>query len=373
MINHRATTDGEAAEEIKGLLDDAFDAFSLLPNAAAQFAEQSEKNSNEAVNNWPSLVIEHLKQAKKLLDDFCNLDSNGSRLTVSRAAILQRYLPSLARLCYKVSSGEIESARDGSEVCLHLNSSSLQHGSQLVKIDECEHARNALHIALDTTNSSLNEVRAAIKKENDPLNDLSSRKVKGLQLQVLHNLEADLVVVTIEAFYVLSNIFQSEGQHDKAIQCLDMIEKYMEEQKDRDDELYAAAMSKVDSDLFSEGAITASAIEGPKKQDKLDIKARASTVRANAKKRHSQEKATLAFCRLMIYDKMQPCPSPEQELMIDKLIHELADLSKSTKCSSLNQNVFGISCYGGKSVDEDHIFSLVSRIYPSVNRSVPKC
>lgn len=173
-------------------------------------------------------------------------------------------------------------------------------------------------------------------------------------------MEADLVVVTIEAFYVLSHIFQTDGKKEKALQCLDMVEKYMNEQKNRDDELYATAMSKVNKDFFSEGAITASAIEGPKKQDKLDIKSRASTVRANAKQRHAQEKATLAFCRLMIYHKVQPRPSPDEESLIDKLIQDLAALSKSTKSFSLNQNTFVVAAVEGKSAGDDHIFSLVS-------------
>ena len=141
-------------------------------------------------------------------------------------------------------------------------------------------------------------------------------------MQVLHNLEADLVVVSIEAFYVLSHIFQSSGKQEKALQCLDMIERYMKEQKDRDDELYATAMSKVYKDfIFSECDITALG----KKQDKQDIKSRAHSVTANAKKQHAQEKVTLAFCRLMIYHKVQPRPSSEEEALIDKLIREIAD------------------------------------------------
>ena len=95
-----AATNGEAAEEVKDLLDEAFDAFSLLPNAASQFAEY--KDGDNVVKDWPGKVIEHLKQAKKLLDGFCNLSSDNGRLTSAKVAILQRYLPSLARLCYKV-------------------------------------------------------------------------------------------------------------------------------------------------------------------------------------------------------------------------------------------------------------------------------
>lgn len=100
-----STTNGEAAGEVNDLLDDAFDAFAMLPNAATQLAEYSKNKDKESVEtlNWPNLVIHHLSQAKQLLDDF-SLNSGDARLTVSRVAIMQRYLPSLARLCYKVST-----------------------------------------------------------------------------------------------------------------------------------------------------------------------------------------------------------------------------------------------------------------------------
>jgi hypothetical protein len=228
------------------------------------------------------------------------------------------------------------------------------------------HASETLHIALRTTNSCLEEVRQALKKENDPLNDGTNEKAKGMQRQVLHHLEADLVVVSIEAFYAMSHIFQSTGKKEKALQCLDMIENYMKEQQDRDDELYANATSKVDKEfVFSEGDITAS-IEGPKKQDKIDIKTRATTARANAKKRHSEEKATLAYCRIMIYHKALPCPSCEEESMIDKLIRELVDLScKYIKTpyspAPSAQNFLGVAGYDGKrTAGDDRIFTLVS-------------
>lgn len=103
MIREMSSKNGEAADEAKDLLDEAFDAFSLLPNAAFQFGECAVMTEANVAQDWPSLVVKHLKQAKKLLDDFCGLQSDDGRLTVSKIAILQRYLPSLARLCYKVS------------------------------------------------------------------------------------------------------------------------------------------------------------------------------------------------------------------------------------------------------------------------------
>jgi hypothetical protein len=99
-IKHVAKTNGEAADEIRDLLDEAFDAFSLLPNAAAQFGLCGKSSSDSIVKDPAGLILGHLKQAEKLLEDFCNFDDG--HLTLSKVAILQRYLPSLARLCYKV-------------------------------------------------------------------------------------------------------------------------------------------------------------------------------------------------------------------------------------------------------------------------------
>ena len=81
MIKEMAATNVEAAEEVKDLLDEAFEAFSSIPNAAAQFVDFAGKSGNvESVKDWSGLVIGHLKEAKKLLDDFCSLSSGDGRL-----------------------------------------------------------------------------------------------------------------------------------------------------------------------------------------------------------------------------------------------------------------------------------------------------
>ena len=81
---------------------------------------------------------------------------------------------------------------------------------------------------------------------------------------MLHNLESELVVVTIEAFYLLSVSYQSSGQKDKALMCLDSVEKYMKEQHIRDNDLHSTVMNKLSNGkdfVFSEGAATSS-LEG---------------------------------------------------------------------------------------------------------------
>ena len=81
---------------------------------------------------------------------------------------------------------------------------------------------------------------------------------------MLHNLESELVVVTIEAFYLLSVSYQSSGQKDKALTCLDQVEQYMNQQHTSDNDLHSTVMNKLSSGkdfVFSEGTAT-SALEG---------------------------------------------------------------------------------------------------------------
>ena len=58
--------------------------------------------------------------------------------------------------------------------------------------------------------------------------------------------------------------FESSGEKDKAIMCLDRIESYMKEQHKRDNELHSNVINRLSSGesfVFSEGGAT-SALEG---------------------------------------------------------------------------------------------------------------
>ena len=123
-----------------------------------------------------------------------------------------------------------------------------------MKLREHENANKALQIALKSTNSCISEVRKELDQE--------SKSSKSRQM--LHNLESELVVVTIEAFYLLSVSYQSSGQKDKALTCLDQVEQYMNHQHTRDNDLHSTVMNKLSSGkdfVFSEGTAT-SALEG---------------------------------------------------------------------------------------------------------------
>ena len=100
---------------------------------------------------------------------------------------------------------------------------------------------------------------------------------------------------------------------------------------------------------------------------KADIRTRAQTARTDAKSRHAKEKATLAFARIMIFHKTPPIPSLDEEVLIDKKLRELVDLSwqfKSVSRSDVSSAQHAIttanqlSSVDNKTCGDDHIFKI---------------
>ena len=89
----------EAAMRLKDLLDEAFDAVSMLPSAASLFGEtNNEKADDLNVITWQTLVIKSLERAETFVDRHCS---------VSTTCSLQCSLPSLARICYTVNTNDV--------------------------------------------------------------------------------------------------------------------------------------------------------------------------------------------------------------------------------------------------------------------------
>ena len=224
----------EAAKEVQKLYDEAFDAIALLPNAASLFGQLDSnrvprKGDDVKHVPWQRLVLKNLERVESFVDSHCNVfkgtEDDSIKQSASKLSTLQRFLPSLARLCCK-------------------------HGSHFMKIREYENANKCLKIALASSNNCL----IGVKRELDP--DCKSKSNTMLQ-----NLEKELVVVTIEAFYLLSLSYQRSGMKDKAVLCLDKIESFMQEQHDRDMELHSKVMNMLSDGkafVFSEGAATSS-------------------------------------------------------------------------------------------------------------------
>jgi len=298
---------GEAADQLRDIIEEAFHAISMLSNSASLFGQSDEgggdriprkKDAGKNVAPWQSLVLKNLERAESFVDAHCNVSTSTSKL-----ATLSHYLPSLARLC-------------------------LKHGSHFLKLGEHENAKKALRITLNATNQCLSEVRKELDQE--------SKSSKSRQM--LQNVEKEMVVVSIESFYMLSASYQSSGEKKKALMCLDSVEKYMNEQNDRDNALQTNITNTLSSGkdfVFSEGAAT-SALEGSKShfdKDKSDINNRLQTAHEDARSRQAAERATLTFSRIMVLHKSNP--SSDDESMIDQKMKELVELAlKFTDVSS---------------------------------------
>lgn len=103
---------GEAAAELPGLLDEGFDVVSTLADAASLVGEcegEGKCGDGKGDGDWRGIVLECLKRAEAFVDRHCDVFQAGvvdDVRSASRLAALQRFLPSLARTCYRVSCSD---------------------------------------------------------------------------------------------------------------------------------------------------------------------------------------------------------------------------------------------------------------------------
>ena len=258
-------------------LDDAFDGAALLPDAA--FAASNSEGASR--RNESTLVIQDLTRLDRFVKDYClsapsstpcggnddNDDDNGSNVSLGA---IQRYLPALARVAYK-------------------------HGAHYAQLKDFDTANQALKVVLVATNDCLVGIQA--RREL-----VASRKVGWQALQVQ---EQEMLVVAKQSLYVLSHVSVETGHADHAQVCLSQVEKYINEQRDRSDAQYTATMKNLNDDaksrLFASSSFAGSdLLEGPKQQDKADIKARIEAARHREKQTELKERANLAFNKITL-------------------------------------------------------------------------
>ena len=255
-------------------LDDAFDGASLLPDAA--FAASNGEGVSR--RNESALVIQDLSRLDQFVKDFCLSapsavggddvdDDNGSNVSLGA---IQRYLPALARVAYK-------------------------HGVHYAQLKDFDTANEALKAVLMATNDCLRGIEARGDQ-------MASRKVGWQALQVQ---EQEMLIVAKQSLYVLSHVSVETGRADHAQACLSQVEKYINEQRNRSDAQYAASMKNLNSDtksrLFASSSFAGTdLLEGPKQQDKADIKARIEAARHREKQTELKERATLAFNKISL-------------------------------------------------------------------------
>eukprot|EP00986_Skeletonema_menzelii_P015530 scaffold11957_cov146-Skeletonema_menzelii.AAC.2 len=305
VLSRMTQSNGEAANELKDvLLDEAFDVYSALPNAAALFEEEphvdmamkdddASTQAHSSGVNWPTIVLQHLEAAKSFIDEHCNDALNNESKSPLKYAALQRFLPQLARLCFK-------------------------HGHHFAELGMNDHAMTAFNIDLTATDSCLCYIETEKGRTHQKKNET----------QMLHNLEADIVVLSIESLYVLSAALQSSGRKEDALGCLDQVETYMNKKHERDVELHGNTMSDLGSGndfIFSEDPI------GPAK-DKADIKNRSQIALAKSRRIHSREKAILASRKVQLFNDN---PSKDDEQCIDDQLRSMVELVSKKAESTL--------------------------------------
>ena len=260
-------------------IDDAFDVFLLLPDAAhgaiiGTCSDQKNKESNEEyVEQSPAL--RELKGLESFVKTHCIEAGNEKDDVVApnlSLASVQRYLPSLARTAYK-------------------------HGSRFAKLGDFESARRALEITLRTTNQFLAEVSSRAKKP---------RPCGAAASQAILVQEEEIMSITKGAFYVMTHVCHELEERDQAFKCLGQVEKYINEQKIRGKKQRAEIMSNLEkaskSRIVSSSSLSSGlSLEEPKQQDKVEIKTRVEAMFCEEKRSELKEYINLAFTRIKLY------------------------------------------------------------------------
>lgn len=222
-----------------------------------------------------------------------------------------------------------------------------QHGNRLARENDYENAKHVLSHALRATNRCVVEIKQRIEsflEENVEINH-------EMTPPSLHVQQQEMVILAKESLYVFAYINQATNMTAEAHECLDRIQIYISDQCKRDEELYQNIMGTInkgnadilDSKISSswntnvpQQNIRASALLlGPKRADEADIRTRAHEARAAAKYAEAQERANLAFTRLMIYNRSS---LDEEEGKRDEQLDILISLISS--CSKVAVNPF---------------------------------
>ena len=74
----------------------------------------------------------------------------------------------------------------------------------------------------------------------DSRDEVTDNVIKSFQIQ-----EQEMLVLSKQCFYVMSHVCKSVGKIDEAKKCLDKIEIYIDEQKQKDSEQYKDAMKRI--------------------------------------------------------------------------------------------------------------------------------
>jgi len=278
----------ETEEELaiaKKNVEEAFDAYALLPDAASMLQLSSPDNKNDWTTSqymqgntlkldWcdnigsSDHIVDLVNRVNEFVLQWClpnmaeqkesKINTGMQKNSVSSLVCIQRFLPSLARLAYKVSiKGKTKFT--AVNIGLYINSSRIhfvlsfsmqsrythllpQHGNRFARLSDYKNAKKALYVSLTATDRCLAELRCRCTSSIIPLTAHNSSSPTPMHIQ-----EQEMLVVSKESLYVLAYVCQATGKAEEAQKCLVKIEHYIEEQCRRDDELYNETMEYISS------------------------------------------------------------------------------------------------------------------------------
>jgi len=229
---------------------EAFDALLLLPDCASKLIIPESEDVDVDGNDWNRASSERVIIQLQRLEDFVDdqladpdvtESTQGQNGPAKMLFAVQHYLPSLARIGYKVSC----SFYIRSPLCATTCRSILirlfchQHGNRLARLQDYISSQEALRISLTATDKCLARIRQEMNNTSDTTTQ-DDRSMHASQIQ-----EQEMLVVSKQSFHILSHVCRSMNKYEEANKCLDRIEIYIDEQRKHDDELYNKTMNQL--------------------------------------------------------------------------------------------------------------------------------
>jgi len=177
-----------------------------------------------------------------------------------------------------------------------------------------------LRISLSATDKCLARLRQDTNATSENTDLMSS------QFQ-----EQEMRVISKQSYHVLSHVFRSVKKFEDSGKCLDCIEMCIEDQKKYDELLYNKTFAKLsDMEKCSKINQTSSvfALEGPKRQDAEEIKARARLAKHKSKVGEMCERIYLAFSRIDLRQKSCITLTADDEQYIDRQFMAMVEYLK---------------------------------------------
>ena len=113
----------------------------------------------------------------------------------------------------------------------------------MTRNQEYESAKEALHMSLKAAEMLKNHIIFAI----DTISKKGSSNASNVTPSSLEINKSEMLVISKQVYYVLSNVLHSQGMFSEANEYLDHIEVFVDEMCRREEELYSKTMNELTS------------------------------------------------------------------------------------------------------------------------------